>query len=1173
MAAHDLDSSNLRLLEVILAEYSDRCRRGEPAAVDEYLERHPQLADELRDALPAIRQLNRLAPKESGSHATKPAAETPQQIGEYQIVGEIGRGGMGIVYHAVQASLNRPVALKVLARPVGVNDNSRERFTREARYAAQLHHSNIVPVFGAGVAGDVQYYAMQYIEGECLDRVIGELREYEPYLDADYGWINSPPANDEPAAQAARRVIAGRLSSSAVDAASSALAAHRSPIEEKAHAERSPLGNCPTGYCASVARIGRQIALALAHAHAHGILHRDIKPSNLILDRQGTVWVTDFGLALATSEPGLTSAGDLVGTLRYLAPERFRGRVDAQSDIYSLGLVLYELLTFRSPFAGNDRQALMKSIFELEPPPPRKLRRGVPRDLETIVLKAIAKEPERRYATSAELAEDLERFLEGRPVQARPLSAWGRFWRWRRRNPVVAALAGLLLLVMLTSLPIVTWQWRRAEANLRRAVEMEQVARQQRDQAERNFIRARQAVDDYLTTISESSLLDIPTLEPVRAELLSRAREFYEGFVQYQFQDPQLQGELAATYIRLSQVMHDLQGDWLPVFEHGLTLLEQSQAAGVSLTDSRSWREGVYNARSGQLHVDEPDRLLPLLERAIAIWSELVARQPEVDGFAGDLAGLHMMRGLLHLDGQRQPSALDDFLRSLELRETLVERRPDAVKFQYALGESCAMLGIAYLRAEQWDLSWEYTHRARTLLSPLVKDNPSATRTADILAAIQQWLAQVRLNQGRPLEALTEFQLALEIRRRLAHEYPYVPQFQLQLCESYRLLSQTLFDAGQSALARGAVDDCCEFLEQRIAAYPDRAEYRQALVEQLIDASMRLSHLREHDEAESLARSAAEHVQAAHRGTPLAARALFRLGLTLLDQGRPGEAIEPLQSAVEIERAHDSPLQLAARLLILGNALERDANHECAANAYRETLSLYQTHGPASDRMIGVASLRLSAALERLGRADDAIAALRAALLAVRTAKPDEDPLVARLLGELIELHQQRADWKALEELLAEHRAHRSVQDGVVFGDAWSIRIEKAAGDAAPDATDEAVHSAPALELYFPNGWIDSSGGSLRLSAEATIALPVGAYQLRLLGSASGQLFVDGRPIWEIPAGATDRRLESTLNSDGQAKLFRIELDIPQRGGQFRFWICPREDAADSANLVSPAGK
>jgi WD40 repeat protein len=215
-------------------------------------------------------------------------------------------------------------------------------------------------------------------------------------------------------------------------------------------------------YHRSVAQVGIQVAEALDYAHREGVIHRDIKPSNLLLDAASRVWIADFGLAKTDGE-ALTQTGDVVGTLRYMAPERFRGWSDPRSDIYSLGLTLYEMLILRPAFEAADRLELIRRVTHDEPIRPRKLDTRIPRDLETIVLKAIDKEPSRRYPTAGELATDLRRFEEDRPVAARRSTLAERAWRTCKRNPVIVSLAAGLLLALLAGLAGVTSQWIRAK--------------------------------------------------------------------------------------------------------------------------------------------------------------------------------------------------------------------------------------------------------------------------------------------------------------------------------------------------------------------------------------------------------------------------------------------------------------------------------------------------------------------------------------------------------------------------------------------------------------------------------------------------------------------------------------------------------------------------------------
>jgi serine/threonine protein kinase len=373
--------------------------------------------------------------------------ELPGRLGDFRVVREVGRGGMGVVYEAVQESLGRRVALKVLPFHGSIEPTHRERFRREAAAAARLHHTNIVPVFGVGACGGVEYYAMQFIEGRGLDAVLDALRRLR---DGAPALPEVPPGSghDEAIVAAVARSLTGphrdRGSATRSDRVgpSGELPARRPGAPPSA--ADAPPSHWPVatgaGDFRNVAAVGAQIAAALDYAHAQGVLHRDIKPSNLLLDTQGAVWVTDFGLAKSDDSDELTRTGDVVGTLRYMAPERFQGRADRRSEVYGVGLTLYELLTLRPAFQASHRGELIEQVRHREPPAPRTLDRRIPRDLETIVLKAVAKEPARRYATAGELAEDLRRFLDDRPIRARRITAAGRALRWCRRNRALSAL-------------------------------------------------------------------------------------------------------------------------------------------------------------------------------------------------------------------------------------------------------------------------------------------------------------------------------------------------------------------------------------------------------------------------------------------------------------------------------------------------------------------------------------------------------------------------------------------------------------------------------------------------------------------------------------------------------------------------------------------------------------
>jgi tetratricopeptide (TPR) repeat protein len=438
--------------------------------------------------------------KEARQQVEPPAAGLPplEQLGDYRILREIGHGGMGVVYEAEQLSLGRHVALKVLPHNLLREAKQRRRFEREAKAAAQLHHTNIVPVFGVGEHDGLPYYAMQFIQGLGLDEVIEELKRMRP------GGGSGPPVpagnelrvarKEVSAAEVARSPITGAFrpdpAATVAEAPAAAEAGAPGPAAGPAACRLSdtfglsPSAGVLTGpgddtsgrsrkwtYWQSVARVGVQVAAAPEYAHRQGILHRDIKPSNLLLDTRGTVWVTDFGLAKVEDQENLTDTGDVVGTLRYMPPEAFDGRRTARGDVYSLGLTLHELLALRPAFDEKERGKLIKQVTGGAPPRLDRLNRAIPRELVTVVHKAVEHDPDQRYPTAGQLAADLQRFLDDVPIKVRRASAAEQLARWGRRNPVVAGLLAVLVVVLAAGLAGITVLWLRAEEKSRRALE------------------------------------------------------------------------------------------------------------------------------------------------------------------------------------------------------------------------------------------------------------------------------------------------------------------------------------------------------------------------------------------------------------------------------------------------------------------------------------------------------------------------------------------------------------------------------------------------------------------------------------------------------------------------------------------------------------------------------
>ena len=428
--SHDAASAQMGQ---IMDEYLERANRGERPSIEEYVDRYPDLAEVIRKMLPALEVMQGSDGLDTTGDAPVPNGIQPHgPLGDFHIVRELGRGGMGVVYEATQISLGRTVALKVLPFAAAMDDRQLQRFKNEAHAAACLHHAHIVPVFGVGCERGVHYYAMQLIEGQSLANVI-EFLKNDPQVK------NRRPNRTHGTDESATSPDQGSDSTQAIAALSTA---HDTNSRE---------------YFRSIAKLGQQAAEALDHAHQSGVVHRDVKPANLILDYRGDLWVTDFGLAQMQSDARLTMTGDLMGTLRYMSPEQAlakRVTIDHRTDIYSLGATIYELLTLKSVFTGKDREELLRQIAFEEPKPARRLNHSVPVELETIVMKAMCKNPADRYASSQELADDLQRFLDDKPIQAKRPTIAQHISGWTRRHRGVAATIAAAMVLAIIGLGI-----------------------------------------------------------------------------------------------------------------------------------------------------------------------------------------------------------------------------------------------------------------------------------------------------------------------------------------------------------------------------------------------------------------------------------------------------------------------------------------------------------------------------------------------------------------------------------------------------------------------------------------------------------------------------------------------------------------------------------------------
>jgi serine/threonine protein kinase/uncharacterized protein HemY len=831
-------------------EYLDALRAGRRPDRAELLARHPDIAAELAECLDGLELIHAAAAHLHGSVAGPVTASHPlapptaptdfppsTHLGDYRIVREIGRGGMGVVYEAVQISLGRQVAVKVLPSAFALDPRQQQRFKNEAEAAALLHHSNIVPVHAVGCERGAHFYVMQYVEGQSVAALIRELRQHAGLEAAP---TRQPPATD------------GNAGGQPVSDTAPNLAARLST-------ERSAKRR---GLFHAVARLGAQAAEALEHAHQLGVVHRDIKPDNLLVDAQAHLWVTDFGLAYVLGEAQLTLTGDVVGTLRYMSPEQAlarRAQLDHRTDIYSLGATLYELLALEPAFPGRDRQELLRQIATEPPRPLRRLGPAIPADLETIVLKAMSKEPEGRYATAQELADDLRRFLEDKPIKAQRPGLGQRAARWARRHRAVVACAAIVLVI--------------ASVVLALSTVLIQVARlkavQQRD-------AARRAVDDMYTDVAERWLEQEPEMEEVQRELLLKALRYYQEFAQERGTDPAVRFATALAYRRVGDIQQKL-GDFSsaePAYTQSIRLLARLAEDFPAQSKYRTALAHAHHNLAGLLALlkrdEEAERAY---RRAVALREQLVEGAPSSSQCRHDLAASVTALGRVQQGRGRPLDAQQQYCRALSLLKELVPRSPKGIVASHASQPDQGAAALSLLAVTQGHLAglhWSSGRlaQARQLLEQAIGHQRLALKFRPRHPVYRKHLAVQLASLGRTLVRLGElaqaeeaYRQALAVQEKLAEDFPRTPRYRSDLASLHQEVGDVLTARGRQEEARQAYAQVVAILERLVQDFPASPGHCRDLAWAL--ATCPALDLRDAGEAVRLARQA---VKLAPRG-------------------------------------------------------------------------------------------------------------------------------------------------------------------------------------------------------------------------------------------------------------------------------------------------------------------
>jgi serine/threonine protein kinase/Flp pilus assembly protein TadD len=837
----------------ILEEYMAEVENGRQPNIEEIVSRYPNLADlgeHLRDCLTSLEFLHPTDPRQSLELQADSVADLPLpdprlgQLGDFGLIREIGRGGMGIVYEAVQISLHRRVALKVLPFAAALDGKQLQRFKNEALAAAGLHHPHIVPIHAVGSERGVHYYAMQLIEGKSLADAIIELRGQKDIE-------NEKPKIQDRESKTENRgsgvgISAGtveyhangnetpRVDRPAADHPSSPVAA-RSLLDPP-----SSLFKSRSPFFRRVAQLGIEAADALGHAHRLGIIHRDVKPANFMLDEEGKLWVTDFGLALVQHNMDLTATGDMLGTLRYMSPEQAsskRGLIDQRTDIYSLGATLYELLTLQPAFPEKDRNELLAKIATQEPRMPRRLNAAIPKDLETIVLKSMAKNPQERYLTAEDLAEDLKRFMDDRPIRATRPSLLEQTIKWCRRHKALVAGAGLITIAASLLAAIISFEHaQRKEDAYQAKVQHEIVLKEKQQRLLATLDLAHQAMYELSMKPAlerlqknrdpQTRLQDQESLRKV-LEYCRQFAEMNRTVPEARFLAAQANRQVGEVYEVLGQpdrsqesyekciadleaIIADNPGELEPVYRQQLALCRHHLG-------SLFWSNG------------KTDLAEQTLQKELQELGQLVADYPENLNFRYDLANGRINQSLFFQMRGNYQKAEDVLLENQPVLEKLAADCQSLPYVQKSLADSFRNLAAIYLETDHPDKSEKAFVQALEVLERLTTAYPHNDTFQEHLAIVLQNLGFLHRESGRLEESERTYQRAIALCESLTADSPLVPDYSFQLATQRHQLALTFYKMRRFQESEKLYRQSQENLERLTKDYTGKPTYQKEL--------------------------------------------------------------------------------------------------------------------------------------------------------------------------------------------------------------------------------------------------------------------------------------------------------------------------------------------------------